>query len=110
MSMEFKGLDKLEKRLKEKAEMTDVKEVMKANGAELQEEAMRRAPVDTGALKRSITLEIEDFGLTARIGSTMEYAQYVELGTRFVTEQPFMKPAYFQQRHKLIKDLSKLME
>ena len=49
-------------------------------------------PVDTGTLKRSITHEfISD--TEAQVGTNMEYAPFVELGTNKMAAKPFIRPA-----------------
>lgn len=56
--------------------------------------AKQRCPVDTGRLRSSISHQLaSDGGLVARIGTDVEYAPYVELGTRFMSAQPFLRPA-----------------
>ena len=70
------------------------KQIVRSCGTKLQRDAENNAPVDTGTLKRSITIEIEDDGLTAVIAPHTEYAAYVEYGTRYMTAQPYMRPAY----------------
>lgn len=57
--------------------------------------AKRAAPVDTGRLRGSITRELgEDAqGLVGRIGTNVEYAPHVELGTSRMTAQPYLRPA-----------------
>lgn len=109
-TLEFKGIDKLMKRLDPQHTEADVKKVVKANGADLQEAAMRDAPVDTGSLKRSIQLEIRDGGMSAHVKPTQHYAPYLEYGTRFSPSQPFLRPNFFYQRYQFIKDLEKLMK
>ncbi len=79
------------------------------NGTELQAKAQRNAPIDTGNLKRSIGLEINDSGLTAESEATAAYAGYVEYGTRFMNAQPYMKPAFEEQKIKFRNDMKKLM-
>jgi hypothetical protein len=71
---QLSGIDEIKKELKQLSNIKEIQKVVKANGAELQQTAMRKAPVDTGSLKRSITLDITDGGMTARINPTMEYA------------------------------------
>ena len=88
------GLDKLQKKLKKNVNLNDVKRVVSHNGAEMQIKAQQNAPVDTGHLKRSIGLEIKDGGMTAEVEPAAEYAPYVEYGTRFMSAQPYLKPAY----------------
>lgn len=104
------GIEKLQKKLKKNVQMEDVKRVVRHNGAEMQEKAQRNAPVDTGTLKRSIGLEITDSGMSAEVEPAAEYAPYVELGTRFMEAQPYLKPAFDDQKEKFRKDMKKLVE
>lgn len=104
------GIEMLQKKLKKNVQMEDVKRVVRHNGAEMQEKAQRNAPVDTGTLKRSIGLEITDSGMAAEVEPTAEYAPYVELGTRFMEAQPYLKPAFDDQKEKFRKDMKKLVE
>ncbi len=57
--------------------------------------AKRGAPVDTGRLRSSITHEIDDAGdrIVARIGTDVDYAPHVELGTSRMSARPFLRPA-----------------
>lgn len=57
--------------------------------------ARNLVPVDTGALKQSITLEVvkEDGGYAAYIGSDLEYAPDVEYGKSNQRAQPYLQPA-----------------
>lgn len=58
-------------------------------------EARNNVPVDTGALKGSLTLEVNKGGdsPSAIVGSNLDYAIHVEDGTSRQAPQPFMKPA-----------------
>ena len=49
-------------------------------------------PVDTGRLRNSITHSQEGAD-TEVIGTNVEYASFVELGTRRMKERPFLRPA-----------------
>lgn len=49
------------------------------------------APVDTGALKNSISSDVAPFH--AEIGPTVDYAHFVEEGTSRMAPQPYMRPA-----------------
>jgi len=57
--------------------------------------AKQLCPVDTGRLRSSITNEIgqDGDGLVATIGTNVEYAPHVELGTSKMAAQPFLLPA-----------------
>lgn len=50
---------------------------------------------DTGRLRSSITsdLGVDEQGLVARVGSDVEYAPFVELGTSRMEARPFLRPA-----------------
>lgn len=109
-TIKFVGLDKLESALLTKAQLGAVKTVVKKNGTRLQQEAQRIAPVDTGTLKRSIGVSIRDAGLTAVSGPTVHYGEYVELGTRFMSAQPYMRPALNSVKGKFKSDLKCLMK
>lgn len=104
------GMEKLQKKLKKNVSMDAVKRVVRHNGAEMQTKAQQNAPVDTGTLKRSIGIEVTDSGMTAEVEPTAEYGPYVELGTRFMEAQPYLKPAFNVQKEKFKKDMNKLVE
>lgn len=57
--------------------------------------AQHLCPVDTGRLRASITWEMgaDSLGLLAMVGSDVEYAPFVELGTSRMRAQPFLRPA-----------------
>lgn len=114
------GINELRIALKKNMELNAVKRVVKQNGAEMQMKAQRNAPVGTpastgipgyvgGTLKRSIGLGIADGGLTAKVEPTAEYAPYQEYGTRFMEAQPFVKPAFNEQKEQFKSDMDKLV-
>ena len=55
--------------------------------------AKKLAPVDTGNLRNSITHNVDEEEPAAYIGTNVEYAPYVCLGTMHTKAQPFLKPA-----------------
>lgn len=85
-----------------------VKEIVKRNTSGMQREAMEKAPVDTGNLKRNIMLEITGFGSTGKVSSKADYSGYQEFGTRFMAAQPYMGPAFRKYRNLFISDLKNL--
>ena len=109
-SFKLSGINQLEKALKKSANLDDIKNVVKMNGAELQTNAQKKASVDTGFMKRSITIEIIDGGMTAKIVSMAEYSAYVNYGTRFQTANPFMTNSYDIQKLKFKASLDRLMK
>lgn len=118
--MVFTGLNELQRGLVERSRLEEAKMAVKKHGARLQQGAQKNAPVGTpestgipgylgGTLRQSIGLSIEDGGLTAHVEATAHYAGYVELGTRFMRAQPYMKPAFNQVKGKFNADLRKLV-
>lgn len=61
----------------------------------------------TGNLRRSMKVDIEP--KKGEVTYTAEYAGYVEYGTRFSEAQPFLLPAYNEEKEKLKSDLKKLV-
>jgi hypothetical protein len=55
--------------------------------------AKHLCPVDTGRLRSSITHEvgIDAGGLVGRVGTDVDYAPYVELGTRRLAPRAFLR-------------------
>ena len=112
-SIKVEGLDKLQKALKDKVTLDDVKHVVRNNGSALQRKMQKNADFTrgyaTGATKRSIGLEVKDGGFTAEVGPETAYSPYLELGTRFMDAQPFIRPAYYEQKEKFNRDMQKLV-
>lgn len=55
--------------------------------------AKRLCPVDTGRLRNSITHQVSVQGKAVYVGTNVEYAPYVELGTKRQKAQPYLRPA-----------------
>lgn len=110
--IKVEGLDDLQKAIKDRLNLDDVKRVVKQNGSELQRKIQANADFtqgyQTGTTKRSVGLEIKDNGFTAESGPKTEYAPYLEFGTRFMNAQPFIKPAYEEQKEQFEADMKKL--
>ena len=110
--IQVKGLDKLQKALKANVTLDDVKQVVRHNGSQLQKRMQGKADFkkgyQTGRTKGSIGLEIKDSGFTAQVGPETDYSPYLEYGTRFMEAQPFIKPAYDEQKEKFVRDMKKL--
>lgn len=122
--LKVEGLDDLQKAIKDRLNLNDVKRVVKQNGSEMQRKIQKNADFKghyawekgkgkvfkkpTGETKRSVGLEIKDSGFTAESGPKTEYAEYLEFGTRFMDAQPFVKPAYEEQKKQFEADMKKL--
>lgn len=55
--------------------------------------AKRLCPVDTGRLRNSITHVLDSGEQAVYVGTNVEYAPYVELGTSRQKAQPYLRPA-----------------
>lgn len=62
---------------------------------QVERDAKRLCPVDTGRLRASIThaLSRDERGLVGFVGTNVVYAARVEFGTRYMRAQPFLRPA-----------------
>lgn len=108
------GLEDLDKKLRKNINLADVKRVVSHNGKKLQDKiqgnAVFKKGYATGQTKRSVLLSIKDGGMTAESGPATEYSEYLERGTRFMDAQPFVKPAFDEQKEIFKQDMKKLAE
>lgn len=73
--------------------------------------AKEMCPVDTGHLRSKITTdksELQQF--LAKVGTNVEYAAYVEHGTKKSKAQPYLHPALFMLEGEIIKDIEKILD
>lgn len=68
------------------------KRALEIMGGKAESYAKQLAPVDTGRLRNSITHQQYDES-TEIIGTNVEYAPYVELGTKRQKAKPYLRPA-----------------
>lgn len=73
----------------------DVAKALTRTTVRVEATAKRLCPVDTGRLRASVThaLSRDAQGLLGVVGTDVEYAPYVELGTTRMGAQPFLRPA-----------------
>lgn len=64
-----------------------------AVGMTAEAHAKKEAPVDTGRLRNSIANAVDADEKAVYIGTNVEYAPYVELGTSRMAARPFLRPA-----------------
>ena len=114
MSLKITGLKELQAKLNKIQDKQELKNIVKQNGAELNKSTVRNAVFtrghSTGATRRSIKLVMKNSGLTAVVSPGTEYSPYLEHGTRFMSKQPFVKPAFNKQAKIFKKDLEKLVK
>ena len=105
MKITLSGVDGLLKALSGAEVKSKVSKAVQKNGAQMHKAALRNVPVDTGHLKRSITLETDS--TTATVQEHTDYGIYVEMGTRKMAAQPYIKPAFNSVKDTFISDLRK---
>lgn len=76
------------------ASYAQIEKALKSVALTAEKYAKQDCPVDTGRLRSSITHETDKN--TACIGTNVEYAPYVEMGTSRMRAQPFLEPAMEQ--------------
>lgn len=134
MSINIEGSENLLSKLDKVAQAENLVNAMGKACALVEGEAKRKAPKDTGELRRSIESKIENNGegVQGVIFSPLEYAPYIEYGTGLFAEKggradvpwfyvddegkghltkgihphPYMRPALNEQKNK-IKDILK---
>ena len=111
VKVKLEGLEELKHVINVKSRQTqEVKHAVLMNGSQLQQKAQMKSPVDTGNLKRSIKLSVENGGMRAKVEAEAEYAPYVEYGTRLMNAQPYLTPSFNEQKVKFQNDIDKLMK
>ena len=87
------------------------KNALELIGAFVEGEATLHCPVDTGNLRSSITHRVNTGERSVTIGSPVEYAPAVELGSSKQRPQPYLRPAAednVRQIERLVKEALKL--
>lgn len=79
-----------------KALPEQIERALLAIGLAAESYAKENCPVDTGRLRNSITHEVRTDEKAVYIGSNVEYAAFVELGTSKMRARPYLTPAATQ--------------
>lgn len=110
----IQGMDELARKLKKISteNVTELLESAFVDGADvIGEGAVRRAPVATGDLQRSIKVKKgrKRKGVVRRIisfgGKKAPYAFHVETGTEHQPPRPFIRPAFYAAAPAIIRDI-----
>lgn len=133
MSVKIEGLEHLNKTLETLLSTENMTQAMGQACAAVEASAKKKAPKDSGALRRSIAskVEAEDGNIQGVVYTALEYAPYVEYGTGLFAEsggrtnvpwvyqddegnwhstkgqkpQPFLRPALNENRKTVVKIL-----
>ena len=129
MSIELEGLDEVLNSLEKLADTTNLEDALGKACAIVEASAKKKAPKDSGDLRRSITSKVENN--EGIVFTPLFYAPYVEYGTGLFAEsggrtdvpwnyqddkgnwhstsgmkpQPFMRPALYENREEILRIL-----
>ena len=76
-----------------KASREAIEAALEAMGMQCVNYAFLKCPKDTGRLANSIDKQVSPDEQCVYIGTNVEYAAYVEMGTSRMTARPYIKPA-----------------
>lgn len=93
MGIEIKGIPQLMKKLNNLVSEEAIMKGIQKGVLRVEGDAKNLCPVDTGALRASITHNLEPSTMSGTVGTIIDYAPYVELGTRYQGAQPYLCPA-----------------
>lgn len=90
-----------------------VRALIESTATAISEDAARRVPVQTGTLRDSITVVLEDVARapSARVGFKGQgryYAHLVELGSSNAAAQPFLVPAFETHMPRFHRELKRI--
>lgn len=101
----IKGLDRLSIKLNklQPAMLQAATQAVEQGLMDIQEDAQQRAPFESGALKDSIKVELQESGnqTVGKVVVGVEYGKFVELGTSDTEAQPFLEPAYVSNKEQI---------
>ena len=110
------GIKGLNAGLLKRAQLKEIKGIVKKHTTEMQQEAMANASstyikgYSIGATKKSIGIGFEDNSLTGFTGLGTSYAIYVEYGTRFMSAEPLLGPVFKKHKNVFISDIKKVVQ
>ncbi|BCJ86454.1 HK97-gp10 family putative phage morphogenesis protein [Effusibacillus dendaii] len=102
----FSGLDRLSDEMRDA-----IWKQIKQSAKELRKDAQSRAPARADQrLKKSIRVQYDEDALEAVIGPKVFYAHFLEFGTVQQPAQPYMTPAFENQKSKYLDALKRTVE
>lgn len=87
----------------------DVSKLIKNTLHNIERDAKKECPYDTGRLRGSITTNIIST-YSGEVGTNVEYAEYVEYGTRYQSAHPYFEPAVEKNEEKFNDALDEIIE
>ena len=113
VKIKLKGVEETQVKFKKLADLTAVKQALKANTNDLQENTIRRMPstyvkgYSTSYTAKNTNSYITDNGLTGKVVLETNYSFYVEFGTRYMEAEPVLKPAINEIYPQFISDIKR---
>lgn len=110
MTEEVKGMDELLEQFRDIENLDWVKAEVQGMTV-IKDEAQRIVPVDTGALRKTIRVEVQ--GETVMLlagGDEVDYHLHVEFGTVKMKAQPYMRPAIDTKQKECVKAIAANLE
>lgn len=110
------GVEQLNKKLGgliQKASGQQLKTAVHAGGVVIETPTKAKAPVLTGNLRRSIHTESESTGphsAQSRTGTNVEYGPHVEFGTSSQRAQPYLRPAYDENKAAAVDEVADVLK
>jgi hypothetical protein len=98
------GLQQMHRALRRIAETSELQERLRAGAEDIRAAARaglgdgRPPDSPTGALAASLTVEMADDGMSARIGTGLDYGWHLEFGTLTRPATPWLEPALDEAR------------
>ena len=109
LSVTITGFERVELKLKymQRALEAGLTDIAAAGGFVIENEAKMLAPVKTGNLRRSIHTEWSATPTRgeARVGPSVDYAPYLEFGTRYMHPRPFLRPAFQNKKQEAYNEM-----
>src|SRR5699024_1839926 len=109
MKIEIEGGDELVRSIRNRLGADKVVPVIRRNTSQAQAKAMRLAAVDTGFMKRSITMRLDIYGLAGYINACADHRADLEYCTRKIDAQTFMRRAAREQAPIFVSDMKNLI-
>lgn len=108
VTVKIDGLDKAIKAMQGTRDenLQAIDREIKVSSVRIEAEGKKRAPVDTGFMRRSIRHDPQAPFLTGRVEAAAHYSGFVELGTYRSRAQPYLFPAVEAELPQLIKRIT----
>lgn len=108
--LKFDGITDVINHVINAQKLDDIKKIVRQNLSDMARFSARVVPVKTGFLKRSLTTQITDNGLTGIANYYADYSPYQEYGTRWISGKFYMKRGFDNVASKFIDEIERVMK